>query len=79
MTTVLDTELNTFERHRDHLLATAEGKFVLIRNGEVVGVYDSKMDAIAHGYEKFGNVPFLVKQVVKIEAPQNFISNLLGV
>lgn len=76
---VLDTELKTYEQHRDQLLGTAEGKFVLIRNDQVIGVYDSKMDAIAQGYQKFGNVPFLVKQIVKVEAPQNFVSNLLGV
>lgn len=76
---LLDTELKTYDQHREHLLGTAEGKFVLIRNDKVVGVYDSKMDAIAEGYRQFGNVPFLVKQVVKVETPQNFISNLLGV
>jgi hypothetical protein len=27
----------------------------------------------------FGNVPFLVKQVLKVEVPQNFVSNHLGV
>ncbi len=79
MAQVLDTELKTYEKNRDHLLGTAEGKFVLIRNDQVVGVYDSKMDAIAQGYQQFGNVPFLVKQIVKVEVPQNFISNLLGV
>ncbi len=78
MEQVLGTELKTYEQHRDHLLGTAEGKFVLIRNDQVIGVYDSKMDAITQGYQKFGNVPFLVKQVVKVEAPQNFVSNLLG-
>ncbi len=79
MPTVLDTELKTYEQHRDHLLATAEGKFVLIRGDEIIAVYESKMDAIAQGYQRLGNVPFLVKQIVKIEAPQNFISSLLGV
>ena len=75
----LETELRTYEQHREHLLGTAEGKFVLIRNEEIVGVYDSKMDAIAQGYQKFGNVPFLVKQILKVEAPLDFLSNLLGV
>lgn len=79
MTQLLDSELKTYEQNRDHLLGTAEGKFVLIRNNQVIGVYDSKMDAIAAGYQQFGNVPFLVKQIVKVETPQNFISNLLGV
>ena len=79
MAQILDTELKTYEQQRDHLLATAEGKFVLIHNDEVVGTYDSKMDAIAQGYHQFGNVPFLVKQILKIEVAQNFISNLLGI
>ena len=75
----LETELRIYEQQREHLLGTAEGKFVLIRNEEIVGVYDSKMDAIAQGYQKFGNVPFLVKQILKVEAPLDFLSNLLGV
>ena len=79
MAQVLEIELKTYEQQRDHLLGTAEGKFVLIRNDKVIGVYDSKMDAIAQGYQQFGNVPFLVKQILKIEVPQNFISNLLGI
>ena len=79
MPQILDIELKTYEQHRDHLLGTAEGKFVLIRNDQVIGVYDSKMDAIAQGYQQFGNVPFLVKQILKIEVPQNFVSNLLGI
>ena len=79
MSSILDTELKTYEQNRDQLLGTAEGKFVLVHNNQIVGVYDSKMDAIAVGYQQFGNVPFLVKQIVKVEAPQNFTSNLLGI
>ncbi len=79
MPQVLETELKTYEQHRDNLLGTAEGKFVLIQNDQVIGIYDSKMDAISQGYRQFGNVPFLVKQIVKVEVPQNFTSNLLGV
>ena len=37
------------------------------------------LNAIAAGYQQFGNVPFLVKQVVQLETPHNFISNRLGV
>lgn len=79
MTQLLDTELKTYSRQRDNLLGTAEGKFVLIRKDQVIGVYDSKIDAITQGYQQFGNVPFLVKQIVRIETPLNFMSNILGV
>ena len=78
MTDALATELKTYEQHRDKLLGTAEGKFVLIHGTEVVGVYEAQMDAIAEGYKQLGNVPFLVKQIVKVEIPLNFSSHHLG-
>ncbi|MFQ5895550.1 MAG: hypothetical protein ACE5JJ_07010 [Nitrospinota bacterium] len=79
MTEYLETEEKTYEKHRERLLGTDEGKFALIKDEELIGVYDSRMDAIAQGHEKLGNVPFLVKQIVRVEVPQNFISSLLGV
>jgi len=78
MTQVLDKELATYEQQRDHLLATAEGKFVLIYGEEILGIYETKMDAITQGYTQLGHVPFLVKQVVQIEIPETFVSNHLG-
>jgi hypothetical protein len=79
MPTVLDAELETYEKHKAELLGSAEGKFVLIRGEQIAGVFDSKMDAIAQGYRQFGNVPFLVKQILKVEAPLNFTSNHLAI
>ena len=79
MTQILGTEIQTYEQQRENLLGTSEGKFVLIHGTQVVGIFDSKMDAIAAGYQQFGNVPFLVKQIEKIETRQNFVSNLLAV
>jgi hypothetical protein len=75
----LQTELKTYERHRDELLGKSEGKYVLVHSTEIAGVFDSKQDAIEQGYERFGNVPFLVKQILKVETPHNFVSNLLAV
>lgn len=79
MTDVLATELNTYEQHRDELLETAEGKFVLIHGTEVAGMYEAQMDAINEGYWRFGNVPFLVKHILKVEVPLNFSSHNLGI
>ena len=76
MPQLLDPELKTFERHRDELLGKAEGQFVLIHRDQIVGIFDTQNDAIQHGYRALGNTPFLVKQVLKIETPQNFVSNL---
>jgi len=75
----LAIELKTYEDNSESLLAAHEGKFVLIHGEEVLGAFDSQSDAIAWGYRELGNVPFLVKQVVKVETPLSFVSNLLGV
>jgi hypothetical protein len=75
MTQILVAELQTYEQQRETLLGTSEGKFVLIHGTQVVGIFDSKMDAIAAGYQQFGNVPFLVKEILRGEAPLDLMSN----
>ncbi len=76
---LLSEELSTYEKCYEHLLATAEGRFALVKGRKVHGTYDSQSDALAEGYRLFGLSAFLVKQVVKIETPQSFVSNLLAV
>jgi hypothetical protein len=41
MAGMLQTELKTYEQHRDQLLGTAEGKFVLIQNDQILGAVRS--------------------------------------
>ncbi len=79
MATQLQKELEIYEAHRDELLATAEGMYVLIGNGEVLGTYESQLDAINEGYRRLGNVAFLVKQVVRVEVPLRFLSGFIRV
>ena len=43
----------------------------------VVGVFESQKDAIKVGYEKFGNEPFLVKEVLEVEPELDFTANIL--
>lgn len=76
---LLEKELETYKHQRDHFLATAAGKFVLIHADKILGVYESQMDAITQGYRQLGDVPFLVKQIVPVEVPETFVSSLLGV
>lgn len=79
MEQILERELNTYEKQREQLLANHEGMFVLIHADEAVGVFESQADAIAQGYERFGNVPFLVRQIVRVETPVHLPSHLLAV
>jgi hypothetical protein len=57
----------------------AAGKFVLIKDDAIVGTFETFNDAVNRGYEEFGNVPFLVKEIVEIETPIELVSNLIAV
>jgi len=76
---LLEKELKTFEGHRSELLGKHRGKFALVKEDKIEGVFDDEADALSQGYERFGNVPFLVKQIVEIDLPMNFTSNLIAV
>lgn len=78
MPTVLEQELKAYDAHRDELLGAALGKYVLVHGGQLSGIFESRQDAIEAGYKQFGNVPFLVKQVLEVEAPLNFTSTLIN-
>ena len=69
-------ERETFQKHKRELVADGAGKYVLIRNDEILGVYESELDAIADGYRRLGNVPFYVKRIEEIETPVTFVSNI---
>ena len=77
MTKTLESELKKYEEKKQELLKTDENKYVLIKDQEIVGIFESQKDAIKVGIEKFGNTPFLVKKIERIEQGQNFTSNLI--
>jgi hypothetical protein len=76
---VLRKELETYGTQKSELIGKSKGKFALLKDDQTIDVFDAKIDAIRQGYERFGNVPFLVKQIVEVEIPQNFTSNVLGI
>jgi len=79
MLEMLTKELQTYVAKKSELIGKSKGKFALIKDNEVIDIFDTKIDAIRQGYERFGNVPFFVKQIVEIDIPQNFTPNLFGV
>ncbi|MBS3141587.1 hypothetical protein J4405_05605 [Candidatus Woesearchaeota archaeon] len=72
-------ELETYEKNKQRLLKDSRGKFVLIKGEEIINVFDTYSDAVKVGIDKFGNTPFLVKQILEVDQPQNFTSNLIRV
>lgn len=76
---VLKKELETYEAHKNELLAKSKGKFVLIKGDKVIDVFNDWMDAIAQGYKQFGYVPLLVKEIVEVEIPISFSSPIVRI
>ncbi len=74
---ILKEELKTYEDNKAELLKSDRSKFVLIKGDKIIGIYDTYNDAIKIGIDKFGNVPFLVKQILEVEPRENFTSNLI--
>jgi hypothetical protein len=75
----LNSELDFFEHHRMELLDRAAGKYALVKGSELIGLFETEMEAVRAGYQRLGNEPFLVKQIVEADVPLNFTSFNLGV
>lgn len=69
-----DRELRTYQEHLMELVAS-EGSFVVIRDEDLAGPFESYTDALRAGYAQFGVVPFLVKQIHRPDAePVHYFS-----
>lgn len=69
----LDTELATFAKMRDELVASHKGKFALIHREDFLGSFDNAENAYRDGLARFGRDPFLVKLIGEQEETyQNF-------
>ena len=60
---VLETEIATFEARKAELESLYLGKFVVIKDDELVGTWDTMDAAATAAVQKFGKGPFLIRQV----------------
>jgi hypothetical protein len=74
----LRDEIAFYECKKPEFLLAYEGKFVLIKDSELLGVFDSAEQAYAEGLSRLGNVPFLIKQVLKEEPIESIPALHLG-
>lgn len=72
---LLATETKYFESKLPDLVKTDAGRFVLIKGEEVIGVFESQLDAIKVGYDRFRSEPFFVRRIVPVQQPLNFSNN----
>jgi hypothetical protein len=74
---MLEKEAKTFEQKLPELLKADMGKFALIKEDQIVGVFSAIADALSYGYEKYNDQPFFVRQVLPTQQPLNFVNNYL--
>ncbi len=74
--TSLKREQAVYDKHLSRWLKEHEHKHVLIKRDIVVGFYETRDQALAAGYDRFGVVPLFVKQVEAAE-PVYHISNIV--
>ncbi|MDI6720829.1 MAG: hypothetical protein QMD85_00460, partial [Candidatus Aenigmarchaeota archaeon] len=59
--------LKTFEMNKRKLLRESRGKYVLIKNSDIIGTFEEFSEAANRGIAEFGNASFLVKKVEEKE------------
>ena len=76
---ILHQELEFFESQRLDLMARAPGKYALVKDAKLLGIFETELDAVRAGYRQVGNEPFLVKHIVEADVPLVFTTFNLGV
>ena len=66
----LEAEMEVFRRNQPMLQReNPEGGFVIINGDEILGVWRARPDALRVGIEKYGDVPFLVRDINNDDKP----------
>ncbi len=76
--TGLNKQFEYYLKHQDELVAQYDGKFVVIKDGEVLGAYDSELEAVTETQTEHELGTFLVQLVTPGDAAytQNFHSRV---
>lgn len=75
MEQTFEVEQQTYESRKQELLAN-EGKFVVIKATEVLGVYGTYEDALKAAYGSYGLQPFFVRRIESIPQISYFTRDL---
>ena len=72
----LKTAFETYEAESSALLSTDKGRYVVIRDTEIIGIYDTQLEAYTAGHNELGDNPFLVRQILPAD-PVAFVAAVL--
>jgi len=65
---MLEKEYEYFQKNKKELKAKFLGKFIVIKNEEVIGAYSSAAEALKETSKKYEVGSFLIQQVVENDA-----------
>ena len=68
----LGEEAKTYQDHKAELVAKNEGKYVLIKGDEIIGIFDTHEEALTRGYQDFLGEPFFAHKITEVEMPLYF-------
>lgn len=76
---MLEKERQYYDEKLSEWTGIYEGKFVLVKGHELIGVYDDPDAALAEGARQFGMTSFLVRQVVPVQQEVSVPALTLGI
>lgn len=62
MATELEKEFNYYIKHQEELVKKYDGKYIVIKDLNVIGAYDSELEAVQKTAEKYELGTFLVQK-----------------
>ena len=77
MTAMLHREFQTFQQNKPNLVENHEGKFVLIKDDEIIGIFENELEAIKQGNEQFKDSHFLVNEIIDDKFRIRFMPSLV--
>ena len=75
----LQTEIEYFQQKKPEYLKLYKGQFVLIKGKNFAGAFTTDAEAYKAGLDKFGNEPFLIKQVLDDDGTVSHPALTIGV
>lgn len=75
---MLEAEREFFNQHRDDLLRQYPGKFVVIKDQQVSGPFESIEDALSSGASSYGMTSFLVRRTDQVPEDVSIPALMLG-
>jgi hypothetical protein len=75
---MLETERQFFDNNREDLLRRFPGKFIVVKEQQVLGPFDLIEDALGAGAKEFGMTSFLVRRTDQLPEDASIPALTLG-